>query len=138
MNESKFVKGMVIGAIAGAGLSLLDRVTREDVKYKLRTVSSDVKYYSKNREDLKMKLQEKADQIHTVYNQFSQDAQYLSDKVDELKTLTPQVKTLVTDTKDAFVHSKEEYKTIVKSEEDQFEMPVLPEHVYEEKGNSFS
>lgn len=138
MKESKFVKGIVIGAIAGAGLSLLDRVTREDVKYKLRTVSSDVKYYSKNREDLKMKLQEKADQIHTVYNQFSQDAQYLSDKVEELKTLTPQVKTLVTDTKDAFVHSKEEYKTIVKSEEDQFEMPVLPEQVYEEKGNSFS
>ena len=138
MNESKFVKGIVIGAIAGAGLSLLDRVTREDVKYKLRNVSSDVKYYSKNREDLKMKLQEKADQIHTVYNQFSQDAQYLSDKVDELKTLTPQVKTLVTDTKDAFVHSKEEYKTIVKNEEDQFEMPVLPEQVYEEKGSSFS
>lgn len=138
MKESKFVKGMVIGAIAGAGLSLLDRITREDVKYKLRTVSSDVKYYSKNREDLKMKLQEKADQIHTVYNQFSQDAQYLSDKVDELKTLTPQVKTLVTDTKDAFVHSKEEYKTIVKNEEDQFEMPVLPEQVYEEKGSSFS
>lgn len=138
MKESKFVKGMVIGAIAGAGLSLLDRITREDVKYKLRTVSSDVKYYSKNREDLKMKLQEKADQIHTVYNQFSQDAQYLSDKVDELKTLTPQVKTLVTDTKDAFVHSKEEYKTIVKNEENQFEMPVLPEQVYEEKGSSFS
>ncbi|QBP40355.1 YtxH domain-containing protein [Paenisporosarcina antarctica] len=138
MKESKFVKGIVIGAIAGAGLSLLDRITREDVKYKLRTVSSDVKYYSKNREDLKMKLQEKADQIHTVYNQFSQDAQYLSDKVDELKTLTPQVKTLVTDTKDAFVHSKEEYKTIVKSEEDQFKMPVLPEEVYEEKGSSFS
>lgn len=138
MKESKFVKGMLIGAIAGAGLSLLDRITREDVKYKLRTVSSDVKYYSKNREDLKMKLQEKADQIHTVYNQFSQDAQYLSDKVDELKTLTPQVKTLVTDTKDAFVHSKEEYKTIVKNEENQFEMPVLPEQVYEEKGSSFS
>ncbi|WP_017381135.1 YtxH domain-containing protein [Paenisporosarcina sp. TG-14] len=138
MKESKFVKGMVIGAIAGAGLSLLDRVTREEVKYKIRTVSSDVKYYSQNREDLKMKLQEKADQIHTVYNQFSQDAQYLSVKVDELKTLTPQVKTLVTDTKDAFVHSKEEYKTIVKNEEDQFEMPVLPDEVYEEKGSSFS
>jgi len=138
MSESKFVKGIVIGAIAGAGLSLLDRVTREDVKYKLRTVSSDVKYYSKNREDLKLKLQEKADQIQTVYNQFSQDAQYISNKVDELKTLTPKVKTLVIDTKDAFVQSKEEYKTIVKNEEDQFEIPVLPQHIYEEEGKNFS
>ncbi|MCZ8536996.1 YtxH domain-containing protein [Paenisporosarcina quisquiliarum] len=133
MNESKLFKGMVVGALAGAGMSLLDRATREDVKYKLKTVSSDVKYYSKNREDLRMKLQETADKLQTVYNQFSQDAQYLSGKVEELKTLTPQVKTLVVDTKEAFEHSKEEYKTIVKDEEDEFTMPVLPEHVYEEK-----
>jgi len=136
MNESKLFKGMVVGALAGASISLFDRATREEVKYKLKTVSSDVKYYSKNREDLKMKLQEKADKLQTVYNQFSQDAQYLSGKVEELKTLTPQVKTLVVDTKEAFEHSKEEYKTIVKDGEDDFTMPVLPEHVYEEKNFS--
>ena len=82
----------------------------------------------------KLKLQEKADKIQSVYNQFSRDAQYLSGKVDELKTLSPQVKTLVTDTKEAFVHSKEEYKTIVK-EDEEFTMPVLPEHVYEENNS---
>jgi gas vesicle protein len=133
MSESKFVKGMLVGAIAGAGISLFDRATREDVKFRLKTVSYDVRYYSKNREDLKLKLQEKADKLQTVYNQFTQDAQYITDKVEEIKELSPQVKTLVTDTKDAFVHSKEEYKTIVKNDEDNFEMPVLPEHVYDEK-----
>ena len=134
MKESMLVKGMLIGAVAGAGISLLDRTTREDVKYRLSNLSSDIKYYAQNREDFKLKLQEKADKIQSVYNQFSQDAQYLSGKVDELKTLSPQVKTLVTDTKDAFVHSKEEYKTIVK-EDDEFAMPVLPEHVYDEKNS---
>ena len=134
MKESMFVKGIIIGAFAGAGISLLDRTTREDVKYRLNNISSDIKYYSQNREDFKLKLQEKADKIQSVYNQFSRDAQYLSGKVDELKTLSPQVKTLVTDTKEAFVHSKEEYKTIVK-EDDEFTMPVLPEHVYEEKNS---
>ncbi len=133
MSESKFVKGMLVGAIAGAGISLFDRATREDVKFRLKTVSYDVRYYSKNREDLKLKLQEKADKLQTVYNQFTQDAQYISGKVEEIKELSPQVKTLVIDTKDAFVHSKEEYKTIVKNDEDNFEMPVLPEHVYDEK-----
>jgi hypothetical protein len=112
---------------------LFNRATREDVKFRLKTVSYDVRYYSKNREDLKLKLQEKADKLQTVYNQFTQDAQYITDKVEEIKELSPQVKTLVTDTKDAFVHSKEEYKTIVKNDEDNFEMPVLPEHVYDEK-----
>lgn len=134
MKESMLVKGILFGAVAGAGISLLDRTTREDVKYRLNNLSSDIKYYSQNREDFKLKLQEKADKIQSVYNQFSRDAQYLSGKVDELKTLSPQVKTLVTDTKEAFVHSKEEYKTIVK-EEEEFTMPVLPEHVYEEKNS---
>lgn len=134
MKESMLVKGILFGAVAGAGISLLDRTTREDVKYRLNNLSSDIKYYSQNREDFKLKLQEKADKIQSVYNQFSRDAQYLSGKVDELKTLSPQVKTLVTDTKEAFVHSKEEYKTIVK-EDDEFTMPVLPEHVYEEKNS---
>ncbi|EPD50193.1 YtxH domain-containing protein [Paenisporosarcina sp. FSL H8-0542] len=133
MKESKLFKGMVVGALAGAGISLFDRATREEVKYKLKTVSSDVKYYSKNRDDLIMKLQEKAEVLQTVYTQISQDAKYLSGKVEEMKILTPQVKTLVTDTKEAFEHSKEEYKTIVKDDEDEFTMPVLPEHVYEEK-----
>lgn len=133
MKESKLFKGMVVGALAGAGISLFDRATREEVKYKLKTVSSDVKYYSKNRDDLIMKLQEKAEVLQTVYTQISQDAKYFSGKVEELKTLTPQVKTLVTDTKEAFEHSKEEYKIIVKDEEDEFTMPVLPDHVYEEK-----
>jgi gas vesicle protein len=131
MNESKLVKGIVVGAIAGAGMSMLDRATRENVKYQLRTVSSDIKYYSKNRSDLKFKLQEKADKLQSVYSQFSQDAQYLTGKVEEIKTLSPQVKTLVMDTKDAFVQSKEEYKTIIKPEgEEDFTMPVLPEHKY--------
>ncbi len=134
MKESMLVKGILFGAVAGAGISLLDRTTREDVKYRLNNLSSDIKYYSQNREYFKLKLQEKADKIQSVYNQFSRDAQYLSGKVDELKTLSPQVKTLVTDTKEAFVHSKEEYKTIVKDEEE-FTMPVLPEHVYEEKNS---
>lgn len=135
MNESKLVKGMVIGAIAGVGISMFDRATRENVKYNLKNISSDVKYYSKNRDDLRQVLQEKSEQLQSVYNQFSQDAQYLSSKVDEIKSLTPQVKTLVSDTKDAFSQSKEEYKTLVKpdDEEDSFTMPVLPEHAYEEK-----
>lgn len=134
MKESLLVKGILFGAVAGAGISLLDRTTREDVKYRLNNLSLDIKYYAQNREDFKLKLQEKANKIQSVYNQFSSDAQYISGKVDELKTLSPQVKTLVTDTKEAFVHSKEEYKTIVK-EDDEFTMPVLPEHVYEEKNS---
>ncbi|WP_019414561.1 YtxH domain-containing protein [Paenisporosarcina sp. TG20] len=127
MTESKLIKGIFIGAIAGAGISMFDRATREDLKYKMRIMSYDAKYYLKNRDDLKLKLQEKADKLQSVYNQLSQDKQYLTGKVEEFKALTPQVKTLVLDTKDAFVQSKDEYKTIVNNDEDDFIMPVLAE-----------
>jgi len=132
MNENKFVKGMVFGAIAGAGISLLDPTTRKDMTYKVKSLTSNVKYYAQNPDDLKLKVQEKTDKLTSVYTQFSQDAQYFSEKVNELKTLTPQVTSLVTETKDAFVHAKEEYKTIVKDEEAGFTMPVIPEQLFAE------
>ena len=39
MKESMLVKGILFGAVAGAGISLLDRTTREDVKYRLTNLS---------------------------------------------------------------------------------------------------
>ena len=55
----------------------------------------------------------------SFYDQIASDATYISQKVNEVKEMTPQVKTLVTDTKDAFVQSKEEYKSIVVPESDE-------------------
>jgi len=132
MNESKFVKGVVVGAIAGAGISLLDKATRKDMKNKMKSAATNIKHFAQNPDDLKAKFQDKADKFESIFIQLSQDAQYFSGKVSELKTLTPQVKTLVTDTKDAFVQSKEEYKTIVKDEEEIFMMPELPKELFAE------
>ncbi len=134
MSNNKFVKGMVMGALAGAGLSLLDKSTRKDVSYKVHSLSSDMKYYSKHRRELKMMLQEKVDMLQSVYAQFSQDAQYITNKVNEFKNISPQVKSLVTDTKEALSHSKEEYKSIVKEED--FTLPLVSEHKDEEGKSS--
>ena len=72
-----------------------------------------MKYYSKNPDVLKWKLEEKKEKYQSVFKQLSGDASYIKEQVEELKTLSPQVKDLVMDTKDAFVESKEEYKAIV-------------------------
>ena len=60
-----------------------------------------------------MKVQEKSGKYKSLYDQFSEDAAYLKEKVNELKELSPQVKGLVVETKDAFTEAKDEYKTIV-------------------------
>ncbi len=113
MGKSKFSRYLLIGALTGAAISMFDRNTRNEVKRKTKNISSQASFYTKNPEVLKMKFQEKQEQLQNIYNQFSGDALYIKDQVEELKTLTPQVKELVVNTKDAFVESKDEYKSIV-------------------------
>ncbi|WP_313893659.1 YtxH domain-containing protein [Psychrobacillus sp.] len=113
MSENKFVKGIVCGAVIGGALTLLDKSTRNAIINKTKYCQKQIQYYSKNREELKTTMEEQMTKWKSVYEQFSSDATYLSQKVNEVKQITPQVKTLLTDTKDAFVQSKEEYKSMV-------------------------
>jgi len=113
MRKNKLGIYILGGALLGAVISMFDRSTREQVKSKSRSVASEISFYTKNPDILKLKAKEKTDQVQSLYEQFSEDALYLKEKVDELKILTPQVKELVGDTKDAFTEAKDEYKSIV-------------------------
>lgn len=113
MSESKLGKFIIFGALIGAGVSMFDRGTREQVRGKSKKLISAVSFYSKNQDVLKFKIQEKTEKVQTLYEQLAGDASYIKAQVEELKTLTPHVKELVMDTKDTFVESKDEYKAIV-------------------------
>ena len=113
MGNSKFRKFIVFGALAGAFISMFDRSTRNQVVRKSNNLMTQMKFYSKNTDVLKWKLKEQQEKYQSVFEQLSGDASYIKEQVEELKTLTPQVKDLVMDTKDAFVESKEEIKSLV-------------------------
>ncbi|WP_438312697.1 YtxH domain-containing protein [Sporosarcina sp. FA9] len=113
MGKSKLGFFIMIGALTGAIASMMDRNTRVILGKRLKHMKSEVEFYSKNTDLLKIKFDEKKDKIQSVVGQFTEDATYVKEKVDELKLLTPQVKDLVSETKEAFTESKEEYKTIV-------------------------
>ncbi|HJF32558.1 MAG TPA: YtxH domain-containing protein [Sporosarcina psychrophila] len=113
MGNSKFGKFIIFGALTGAIVSMFDRSTRNQLVKKSNDYITEMKFYSKNPDVLKWKLEEKKDKYQSVFKQLSGDASYIKEQVEELKTLTPQVKDLVMDTKDAFVESKDEYKSIV-------------------------
>ena len=127
MSEHKFYKGILYGAVLGGALSLLDKQTRDAVMNKSRVIRNEISYYSKNREELKTTLEDQMNKWKAIYDQFNSDAKYLSNKVNEVKEITPQVKNLLAETKETFSHSKEEYKTLVASEEE-------PKSIYEPKG----
>ena len=114
MNKNKMGKYIILGALVGSVVSLFDRSTRDQVVSKSKVLYSDGKFYASNPEVIKSKFQEKTEKYQSMYEQFSNDATYLKEKVDELKLLTPQVKDMVDDTKVAFSDSKEDYKAIVK------------------------
>lgn len=113
MSKSKFGQFMIAGALIGAAVSLFDRTTREQVTKKSKNLVAEIGFYSKNPDVFKLKIQEKTEKVRTLYEQLAGDASYIKAQVEELKTLTPQVKELVMDTKDTFVESKDEYKAIV-------------------------
>lgn len=113
MGNSKFGKFIIYGALAGAVVSMFDRSTRNQVVKKSNNCITEMKFYAKNPDVLKWKLEDKKEKYQSVFKQLSGDASYIKEQVEELKTLTPQVKDLVMDTKDAFVESKDEYKSIV-------------------------
>lgn len=114
MGGNKFGKFIIIGALAGGLISLCDRTTREQVVKKSRSFISDVRYYSRNPDIVKLMIQKKTEKYQSIYEQVANDASYFKGKIEELKELTPQVKELVVDTKDAFTEAKDEYKSMVK------------------------
>lgn len=118
MSENMLVKGVIYGAIIGGSLTMLDKNTRNAIGDKSRYVKNQIQYYSENRQELKTTIEDQVTKWKSFYEQISSDATYISQKVNEVKEMTPQVKALLTDTKEAFSQSKEEYKTIVVPETD--------------------
>ena len=119
MSENKFVKGVVCGALIGGALTMLDNKTRNAVVHKSKSIGNQIQYYSTNRQELKTTIEDQFTKWKSFYEQINSDATYISQKVNEVKEMTPQVKTLLTDTKEAFAQSKEEYKSIVVPESDE-------------------
>lgn len=116
MRKNKFGTYVLLGALLGGAVSLFDKRTREEVVNQSKNIASSIRFYSGNPAVLRTKVQEKAEKYQSIYEQISDDATYIKEKVDELKQLTPQVKDIVTETKDTFTESKDEYKSLVREE----------------------
>lgn len=113
MRKNKFGSYIIFGALLGGIVSLFDRETRDEVVRKSNKTITSIRYYKDNPTVLKSKMQNKVEHYQSIYEQISDDASYIKEKVDELKQLSPQVKEIVTETKDTFIESKDEYKHIV-------------------------
>lgn len=102
--KNQFWKGMLLGAIAGGAVSLLDRETRKAMKENVHKVS----YLMRHPGEITEKVKGTAEKLRTTMEQVSEDISFIVDKVDELRELTPQVTDMLKETKDTFTKSDED------------------------------
>lgn len=100
--KNQFWKGILLGALAGGAISLLDRQTREAMKENIQKTSCKVAYIVRNPGEVSDKVKGTAAKIKIAYEQMSEDISYITDKVEELKELTPQVTNILKETKETF------------------------------------
>jgi len=106
--KNQFWRGIILGAIAGGAISLIDKHTREVVTENVQKTTSKISFYLRNPGEITDKVKETAEKVKTTVKQVSEDISYLTDKVEELRELTPQVTDMIKDTKDSFTKSEEE------------------------------
>ncbi|MCA1064096.1 YtxH domain-containing protein [Rossellomorea sp. AcN35-11] len=127
MGSNKFYKGIFLGAVAGGLLSLLDRTTRQEVGTSLKNSGNYIASYTKNPQALVESGKEVYEKLRTTADQVSRDIQFINEKVEEIKGMTPQVKEIIEETKETFEDSSEAYKETFSDRETSNELSTQDE-----------
>jgi gas vesicle protein len=98
--RNKLVDGMLIGALVGAAISLLDKETRTTVIHNGKRVGGKLKYAVQHPQEIADAVRNQIDTVKTAVDDVSRDIDYLRTKVSELKEATPQVLEIVNETKE--------------------------------------
>ncbi|MDQ0216890.1 gas vesicle protein [Oikeobacillus pervagus] len=110
MGKNKFFIGVLIGAVAGGAISLIDRQTRKEMK----NLSNHMIQLAKEPKALASSTTEIVEKAKLTMQQVNEDMQFICEKVEDLQQLSPQVKELVEETKTVFLPEQQ-----VKVEQDE-------------------
>lgn len=110
MGKSKLLPFVVVGALVGAAISMLDKTTRQHTVETSKKAKDKVAYYAENREELMGLVGSKVQQAQTLYSSVNNNVQTLLQGQDpnELKTLPGTIQDLVSETIQAFSKKDEQ------------------------------
>jgi gas vesicle protein len=100
MSSKRFWMGMVLGALAGGAVSLLEKSTRDAVREDFNKVSSGVAYAVKNPTEFIEDIKDVANKVRSTVEQVTEDVAFITEKVEEIRDVPPQVTELVKGTKE--------------------------------------
>lgn len=92
---NKLLKGIAIGAMVGAIISLLDRETRKKSFGELRDMSKTAYEIVKDPEQVMLGVRENVDKMSNQLKSFSNDFSYLSKKINKdsyISSITTDIK----------------------------------------------
>jgi gas vesicle protein len=101
-DTGKFWRGVLLGALAGGALSLLDKPTRDAVMTNCRRTGRQVTNMVRNPSVMVDKVRNTSEQMRQTVEQVSDDLFFIKEKVEELSEVTPKVVDIVKETKDVF------------------------------------
>ncbi|MCT2343756.1 YtxH domain-containing protein [Niallia taxi] len=109
MAQISLVKGILLGGLIGASLSMLDKQTRKNSMYKMRNLKSSFTDF----DSMSSSITDTSEKVKLTAEKVSSDVAFIMEKVEELKEVTPTIASIVKETKDAFTSDsihEEEYK----------------------------
>lgn len=102
--KNKLIPAILIGATVGAGLSLIDRGTRESVS----SCSKDLKYYAQHPDEVKNKFNSSDTGQTSKVNALRDEVMFWKDTIEEIRHQNPELEKSVMDAKDTFVQKREQ------------------------------
>ncbi|MEH7417896.1 YtxH domain-containing protein [Neobacillus drentensis] len=106
--KNQFWKGLLLGAIAGGALSLLDKDTRETMKENVKKTSGKIGYIIRHPDEVTETVRGTAAKLKSTFETVSDDISFITEKVEELRELTPQVTEILKETKETFIENDED------------------------------
>ncbi|MBM7693653.1 hypothetical protein JOC77_003097 [Peribacillus deserti] len=102
--NSKLLRGLMYGALAGGMIAMFDRNTRLSFMDGSGRTFRGMKSFLTNPLEGITKMGEYSSRLRSQIEEISEDINFISEKVDELKEVPIQVAEVVMETKDVFTH----------------------------------
>ena len=103
---SKLWMAVLGGAVAGFAISLLDKNTRTTVMTGGQKMINNVKSMAKDPNSVVENVKDMSGKLRTNIDQIGEDVSFISEKVDEMKEMPPQVAGVIKETKEVLVDKK--------------------------------
>ncbi|MGM9923606.1 MAG: YtxH domain-containing protein [Bacillus sp. (in: firmicutes)] len=111
-SQNKLWKGLLIGALAGAAISMMDRNTRAATIDCAKRGYQSARSIIQNPDMIMGSVRETSSRLRSTIESISEDVSAITSQVETIKEITPQLASVVKETKEVFTEENEKQTTV--------------------------